>query len=155
MTVTFPPLDLTAIAAWLGVLTGVLSLVWQFTTRRRSAHRVKVTISSAWHTYPSGELGEDLVCIAAQNVGAAAVDVTHWGFKISRTGGNLTVLDSVSGSTPLPHRLEAASSMSLYVTAAALARTGVERGLAPRDLRAWVGLATNKKVYAKRGVPIV
>lgn len=121
MTVTLPPLDLTAIAAWLGVLTGVLSLVWQFSTRRGSAHRVKVTRTRAWFTYPSGGLSEALVCVSAQNVGAAAVDVTSWGFAVARTDGNLTVFDPAPGSTVLPHRLEAGSSMSLYVRATALA----------------------------------
>ena len=154
MTITFDAPDLTAVLAWLGSLSGVAALIWQIATWRRLAHNVKVTRTQSWVPDIYGNLGEDLVCIEARNVGASAVTVTNWGIALGRGGRNLVVLYPLPLSTTLPHRLEPGASMNLFVLADALAQAKIDNAVPLKRMRGWVGLATGKKVYAKRGVPV-
>ena len=153
MTLTFALPALTDVLAWVGAVSGVLALVWQISTRRRSAHRVKVTRSRSYISFASGDLSPELVCISAQNVGAGAVTVTSWGISLGRVKQNLTVTRPLSVSTTLPHRLEPGAEMSLFVQAADVARAHHEKRVPFGSMRGWVGLATGEKVHAKRGVP--
>lgn len=154
MQITFEVPDLTTVAAWVGAIAGVAALLWQITTWRRSAHNVKVRRTQSWLTYPDGSLSPDLVCVEAKNIGASAVTVTHWGIALAPSNDNLTVINPLRGSATLPHRLEPGAQMSLFVLADELIRAKHERGVGFDDMRAWVGLATGKKVRAKRGVPV-
>lgn len=154
MQITFDVPDFTTVAAWIGAITGIAAVVWQVATWRRSAHNVKVQRTLSWLTYTDGSLSPDLVCVEAKNVGAAAVTVTNWGISLGRNKENLTVLQPLAGSTPLPHRLESGAQMSLFVQADDVRRARHERAVPFAQMSAWVGLATGKKVNAKRGIPM-
>lgn len=154
MTITLQAPDLTSVVAWIGALAGVASLIWQIVTWREAAHNVKVKRSQSRVTFSDGSFSEDLVCVSARNVGAAAVTVTNWGITMGSQADNLTVLNPFPTSTPLPHRLESGAEMSLFVPAVDPINARDERGVPFREMRGWVGLATGKKVYAKRGVPV-
>jgi len=154
MTLTFAVPELTDILAWVGAITGVFALVWQINTRRKSAHRVKVTRSRSMISYASGGMSAPLVCIGATNVGAGPVTVTNWGIALGASKQNLTVVRPLSVSTPLPHRLEPGADMSLFVELDDLRRAHHEKRAPYRSMRGWVGLATGEKVRARRGVPV-
>lgn len=154
MQISFEVPDLSTVAAWVGAIAGVAALAWQIATSRRSAHRVKVRRTQSWLTYSDGSLSPDLVCVEASNVGAGAVTVTSWGISMGRRKENLTVVQPLPGSTPLPHRLEPGARMSLFVEAAQLNRARIEKQVAYDHMQAWVGLGTGQRVAAKRGVPV-
>jgi hypothetical protein len=154
MTLIFQAPDVTSVVAWIGALTGIAALLWQVATWRRSAHNVKVSYTQSWVAYSNGNLSEALVCVSARNIGAAAVTVTQWGISMGSNGENLTVLSPIPNSTPLPHRLESGSEMSLFLRAVDLLNTRDERRVPLQQMRGWVGLATGKKVYGKSGVPV-
>jgi hypothetical protein len=148
-------MDPTDVAAWIGAAAGVCALVWQAATRRLPTHRVKVTRSHAWIVW-GDEIGETMLGIYAQNVGAGPVTVTGWGIDIGN--GNLNATRSVPGATPLPHRLEPGADGGWYLEADKILAVARERGLTAQDAkrwRAWVSLGTGQKIYAKRGVPVL
>jgi hypothetical protein len=149
-------MTLTDVVAWVGAASGVVALIWQIATRRRSAHRVQVTANQAWLTYTSGDLSPDMVSVTANNVGAGAVTVTSWGVEMSK-GKNFVLTDYVQGSTTLPHRLESGANGVWFIEAERIEGVAGEQGASRdevRQWRAWVSLATGEKIYAKRGMPI-
>ena len=153
MLVSFEIPDLNAIAGWVGAIAGVAALIWQLATWRKSAHNVKVSRTRSWFTYRDGRASDDMVCFAARNVGASAVTVMHWGIALGNDE-NMVVLDPVFNSTSLPHRLESGAELSLYIHARDLRNATRDRNVKLEAMRGWVGLATGRKAYAKRGVPI-
>lgn len=154
MTITLDVPDLSTIAAWVGALTGVAALLWQAFIWRRSAHRVKVKRSRSWVAFGSGGVSDELLSVQAHNIGASAVTVTGWGVSLGRRAGGLVVLHPLSFSTQLPHRLEAGAEATFYADSDGTKASASEHGKRGRDLRAFVMLATGKKVYAKRGIPL-
>lgn len=107
-----------------GGLAGVASFLWQVATWRRATHRIKVSRSQAWFTYPDGSFSPDLVAVTVANVGSAPVTVVAWGVEMRPTRESLNVLKPMPGSTPLPHRLEAGASLGVHVEAKDLRRAG-------------------------------
>lgn len=154
MTITLAAPDLTAIAAWVGALAGIGALIWQFTTWRHSAHRVKVSRSQAWFSYPNGSFSPDLMCITARNVGSSPVTVTSWGVSLGWKRENLNVVNPLPGSTPLPHRLEPGAEMNVHIEARHLREARAEHGVPFGRMRGWVRLATGEQVWASRGLPV-
>ncbi|WP_419766608.1 hypothetical protein [Curtobacterium flaccumfaciens] len=154
MTITLDVPDLSTIAAWVGALTGIAALLWQAFVWRRSAHRVKVQRSRSWIAFGDGSTSDELLSVQARNVGAAAVTVTGWGVSLGRKAGGLVVLNPLSFSTQLPHRLEAGAEATFYADSGGIRASALARGRTGKDLRAFVTLATGKRVYAKRGVPL-
>lgn len=149
-------MTLTDVVAWIGAASGVVALIWQIATRRRSAHRVQVTANQAWLTYPSGDLSPDMVSVTANNVGAGPVTVKSWGVEMTK-GKNFVLTDYVQGSTPLPHRLESGDEGVWFIEAERIEGVASEQGASPDEVRrwrAWVSLGTGEKIYAKRGMPI-
>lgn len=143
----------TDIAAWIGAIAGVAALVWQIATWRKSSHNVKVTSTMSWFTYPDGSLSDDVVCVTARNVGAGPVTVTSWGIRLGPTREDMVVFRPLPLAATLPHRLEPGASMSVFIHAADVWRAEAEKGIPTSAMRAWVRLATDKQVFAKRGMP--
>lgn len=145
------------IVATVGALTGIVSLMWQVTTRRRGAHNVRVTVGSSLLAYGDGSVSDWLICVTAANVGAAPVTVNGWGFALPGKRGAVRQTRPLTGSTPLPHRLEPGTSMSLFMQPAQLHGTLAEQDppVAGRKVRAFVALGTGQEARAKRrGVPM-
>lgn len=155
---TYAPgmVDLTALLAWIGALSGVGALVWQMLTWRRSGHNVKVLRTQSWFTLSDGSLSDAMVCVTARNVGTSAVTLTGWGIQLGgRTADNMTVLRPLPRTTELPHRLEPGTEAGFWVAARHLVEASAERRVPLDQMRCWIGLATGRKVYAKRrGVPV-
>ncbi|WP_146242944.1 hypothetical protein [Curtobacterium sp. MCBD17_019] len=154
MKIIFEIPDLSTIAAWVGALTGIAALLREAFVWRRSAHRVKVQCARAWVGYAQGGTSGELLSVEARNVGAAAVTVTGWGVSLGRGLGQLVVFTPLSFSTQLPHRLEAGAMGTFYAESEGIRDSAARHGKPGRELRAFVTLATGKKVYAKRGVPL-
>lgn len=154
MSITFDLPDLSAVAAWIGALTGIAALLWQLFAWRKSAHRVKVERSRAWVAFGGGGLSDELLSVQARNVGAAAVTVTGWGISLGREAGGLVVLNPLAFSTQLPHRLESGAEATFHAESSGIKASALRRGKRGKDLRAFVTLATGQRVYAKRGVPL-
>jgi hypothetical protein len=151
------PIWLTLTGALVGIiggLAGIVSLVWQISTWRRSAHNVKVKTSQAWFTYPNGTFSEDMLAVTIYNTGNSAVTVTGWGVEMEPQGDSLNVISPVVGSTPLPHRLESGAEMNVHVRAHDLRDAHAERKIPFSQMRAWARLATGRRVFAKRGVQV-
>lgn len=145
------------IAALVGIaggLAGVVSLAWQITTWRRSGHNVRVTTAQAWFGYPTGTVSNDMLAVTARNVGSAAVTVVGWGIELPGTRENLTVLQPIVGSTPIPHRLEPGDELCVHVAAEDLRIARVERRTEFAQMRAWVRLGSGERIYARRGVQV-
>lgn len=53
------------IVATVGALTGIVSLMWQVSTRRRGAHNVRVTVSSSLIAYSDSSVSDWLICVTA------------------------------------------------------------------------------------------
>lgn len=142
--------------ATLGALTGLISLAWQMSTRRRGADRVTVSIANSV-LLGADDLGSGvLVCVEAVNSGGTAVGLNSWGFQISNGRGGFVIANPMYPSTTLPHMLAPGSNAQFFVPAEDLGdQIRRNPGLSPRDLRAFVLLATGKKVFARRkGVPL-
>jgi len=138
------------VVAVVGALTGVVSLAWQITTRRRGAYNVRVSVSSSLQMYPDGAVSDWFVCVSPANIGASPVAVTSWGLEMPG-GGSLNQLLHVAGSAVLPHSLGPGTSINLLMATAAV-RDALEEyapGVEPSQLRAWVSLGTGERVYAK------
>ncbi|MCC2030907.1 hypothetical protein [Microbacterium allomyrinae] len=145
---------ISLVVAVIGALTGIVALVWQIITRTRGAHRVTVNVTNAvlvGYGSPDGVM----LCVEAINKGASAVRVTTWGFELP-DGGGMVVTNPMSQSTVLPHMLDGGTNAQFFVPAEFVGRGLRDRpGLSPRDLRAFVKLATGETVYAKRkGIPL-
>lgn len=149
------------VVATIGALTGVVALVWQIVTRTRGAHRVTVEVSNAIFVGdavvidPGGD-GGVVVCVEAMNSGASAISVTSWGFELSNRRGGFAIPNPEYPSTPLPHMLLPGTSAKFFVSAEHLgAQIKHNPGLTPRDLRAFVQLATGRKAFTRRqGIPL-
>jgi hypothetical protein len=129
-------------------------LIWQIATWRRSAHNVQVKTSQAWFTFPNGTFSDDMLAVTIFNIGNSAVTVTGWGIEMSRKGESLNVITPITGSTPLPHRLESGAEMNVHVRAQDLRDARAERGVPFSQMRAWARLATGQRVFAKHGVQV-
>lgn len=143
------------VIATIGALTGVAALVWQIITRTRGAHRVTVEVSNAVIVDGFDESGV-IICVEAINSGASAIGISSWGFELSKNRGGFAIPHSVHPSTPLPHMLAPGTNAKFFVPAENLgAQIRHNPGLSPRDLRAFVQLATGRKTYTQRqGVPL-
>jgi hypothetical protein len=151
------PLWLTllgVLAGVLGGLAGIVSLVWQIATWRRSSHNVKVTTSQAWFTFSDGTFSEDMLAVTIFNTGSSAVTVTGWGIEMESHGASLNVIAPIPGSTPLPHRLESGAEMNVHIRAQDLRNAHGERKVPFKQMRAWARLATGRRVFAKPGVQV-
>lgn len=142
--------------ATVGALTGIVSLAWQMSTRRRGADRVTVSIANSVLVGVDDRGSGVLVCVEAINSGGMAVGLTGWGFQLSNGRGGFTIPNPMYPSTPLPHMLAPGTNAQFFVPAEGLGEQIKHNpGLSPRDLRAFVQLATGKKVFARRkGVPL-
>ena len=138
----------------LGGLAGIVSLLWQIATWRRSAHNVKIKTAQAWFTFPNGTFSDDMLAVTIYNTGSSAVTVTGWGVEMSPRGESLNVITPIVGSTPLPHRLESGAEMNVHVRAQDLRDARAERSVPFSQMRAWARLATGRRVFAKPGVQV-
>jgi hypothetical protein len=144
------------VIAVVGALTGVVSLVWQITTRRRGAHNVRVNVNAALPVMPFPSENDWQVCISPANVGSGPVAITGWGLEMPNKRGALVQTKRSPLSQTLPHVLEPGTSISLYwpqhEVKLAIAKHAPD--LTSADLRAFVQLGTGQQVRAKRrGVP--
>lgn len=121
---------------------------------RRSTNRVKVQRSRSWIAFGDGSTSDELLSAEARNVGAAALTVTGWGVSLGRKAGGLVVLNLLSFSTQPSHRLQAGAEATFYAYSGDTRACALARGTTGKDLRAFVTLATGKRAYAKRGVPL-
>lgn len=143
------------IIAVIAAATGIASLLWQITTRRRGAHNVRVTVKAALVTLSDDSVSDWQVKVRPANIGASPVSVTGWGFELPGKRGSLYQVRRDNFSTPLPHVLEPGTGIDLF-----MAQEGVRDALRtkspdvkPTALRAFVTLGTGETVYAKRGIP--
>lgn len=141
-----------AVVGVVGGLAGVVSLIWQIATWRRSTHRVKVTTARAWFGYPNGSTSEELVSVSAHNTGSAAVTVVAWGIQMGRKGPSLNVTSPLIGSTALPHRLDSGASLDEHVQAVHVVEASAKYNVPFAQMRPWVRLATGEQVYARKRV---
>lgn len=148
----------STIAAYIGAVSGVVALVWQIATRRRSAHRVTVERSSSiilggWD-YDPDAAARVYLCVTARNIGASPVTVDSWGVELGRRNGGIAVVNPLPQSARLPYRLDAGESINVFALAEDLRRTAEERGVPTARLRAFVRLGTGETVRANRGCPV-
>ena len=143
------------IIAIFAAATGVASLAWQISTRRRGAHRIVVTARPSLVLLSNESASEWQVCVTAANIGASPVTVNGWGLRMPNKRGSLIQTQRDPYGTPLPHVLDPGTSLSVF-----LPQKNVQTALAkhapnlkPRQLRAYVQLATGQVVCAKRGIP--
>lgn len=144
------------IIAVIGALTGLASLAWQISTRRRGAHNVRVTTGMSLLDYGPAGVSDWLIGVTAANIGASAVAVTSWGFELPGKRGNVYATAPVPGSTPLPHTLQPGTSMTVFMRPAQLAEVLSEQRPAvhSREVRAFLSLGTGERAHAKRrGAP--
>ncbi len=141
-----------ALVGIVGGLAGIVSLVWQISTWRKSAHYVNAKTSQAWFAYPNGTFNEDMLAVTIFNTGNSAVTVIGWGVEMEPQGDSLNVISPIAASTHLPHRLESGAEMILHVRAQVLRDAHAERNVPFSQMRAWARLATGRRVLAKRGV---
>lgn len=149
-----PDMTPTDIAAWVGALAGIAALIWQVATRRRSAHRVKV--STAIAVTDAGRSSGDpevYVTVEARNLGASSVDISNWGIRLAG-GENAWVRNPIPISATLPLRLEAGARVSFYFPEPSLRDIHRRTGLPYARMRPWVQLATGQTIRASRHVPL-
>ena len=146
------------IIAVIAAMTGIASLSWQITTRRRGAHNVRVTTGMSLLDYGPAGVSDWLIGVTAANVGAAAVAVNGWGFELPSRRGNVHATAPVPGSTPLPHTLQPGTSMTVFMRPEQLAGVLAEQHppVDAREVRAFVSLGTGERTPAKRrGAPSI
>lgn len=143
------------IIAVIAAATGIASLWWQITTRRRGAHNVRVTVNAALVTLSDDSVSDWQVKVRPANIGASPVSVTGWGFELPGKGGSLYQVRRDDFSTPLPHVLEPGTGIDLFMAQEGVRDTLRTRSpdVKPTALRAFVTLGTGETVYAKRGIP--
>lgn len=142
----------SSVIGWVGAVSGVTALVWQISTRRRGAHRVRVRTTNAYPMFPGAPV-EHFICVTAINDGAGSVTVAGWGIEVAN-GQNAIAVDPVPFSARLPYRLEPGESASFYMPAQAM-RERHRSHLTPyRRMRPFVLLATGRRVQSRNPVAI-
>src|SRR5579862_7627185 len=97
--------DILSIAA---LVLAVASLGWQMLTWRQGGAVVTVTATQAMPTYghgPDTQVGDPHVNVNAANKGRSPVTVKTWGLRFP-DGRTIAIMEPLTWSTPLPHRLE-------------------------------------------------
>ena len=138
--------------ASIGAVTGVVAFVWQFITRTRGAHRIRVKASSTVRLLNGGVDDATFVKVDVMNRGASGVQITNWAIDLPKPHGSLYVVpgDAHAPATPLPHFLEAGTTIAFYARAAGVWANIDERGIDASKLRAVVDLGTGQVVFGKR-----
>jgi hypothetical protein len=140
---------MTLTLAIIGTVLGVLNFTWNVWTWGKSGPRVKVTVSNDFPV-AGQDIGDLHVGINAANTGRAPITVTGTGIELP-SKENLITPGLPGFSTPLPHRLEPGSSAAWHIPADQVWQVCRERGYSPSQLRPWIRLADDTKVYANRG----
>jgi len=145
------------IIAVIGALTGIASLWWQIVTRRKGAHNVRVSVSSALPVPSTGPIPDWQVCISPANIGAAPVAITGWGLEMPDKRGSLVQTKYSPFSDTLPQVLQPGTSISLFwpQEEVRLAISTHAPDVKAASLRPYVRLGTGETIYARKpGVPV-
>lgn len=117
---------------------------------RRSGARVEVTAAPAFMVIGRQfDADTEYVAITAANTGRAPVTVDGWGIQLPEPNGDLVQL-SGGPNQPVPHRLEPGAAVTWYIDAAVIRQRLADLGIAESATRAFVKLATGKKVLSKK-----
>lgn len=102
---------------------------------------------------PYGGVPDHYVGVSVINAGRAAATVQSWGIE-EPSGKSIVVTSPWAFSDKLPARVEPARLGDLLCTREDVRKHAEERGAPYKKLRPWVQVATGKKVYARKGVPL-
>lgn len=142
-------------------MTGIVSLVWQIVTHRRSGRLVTVKSSYMIPVYGPHHAPEfhddDQVTITVSNQGGALVTVTNYGVAMGgkRSQSNLFVMELPIWATKLPVSVEPGGKLAqVVVPVVELRRAHKEHGIPFRKMRPWVDLGDGRRAYSKNAVPL-
>ncbi len=142
-----------AYVSYLGAATGILSLLWQIVSWRRSGSRVRVASKHALPILPRGPDSWYLT-VEARNAGRLAVTVDSWGFSMGRRRGNIVPLRHEPWFDRVPLRLEPGASATFGMPADEVRRLAQEQGVSLAQLKPWVSLGDGSRVVSRRSVPL-
>ncbi len=136
-------------------MLSVASLSWQAWSWYHSGPVLRVKTADFWTDAgnPESQVPDHYVAITITNHGRAAATAQAWGIE-DPSGESLTVTKSLPLSDELPARVEPHASASFYVHWGIVYGYSEEVGVPYKNLRPWVQVATGKRLYARRGVPL-
>lgn len=156
----------TLILAIVGVVTGIIALVWQAVEFRLSGPRVVLEVTEAlvlpngavfgpgvWTATSTGSDGAPDIAVTATNKGRAPVTVQ--GVRLDLPAGNFLITGSRHSSPSLPHRLEASESATWFAdlrVVAAVATTAVSLGATNTPVKASAELGDGRRVTSKKSL---